>query len=61
LAEEDFPIRSKELVAELKEIEEALAGPHGQLAPTVQSLIERGDRLSQRVHRIQDMLKAGAA
>lgn len=61
IAEDELAPRSAALMEELDLTGEALAGDHGDLAPTVVSLIERGDRLSQRVHRIQDMLHAGAA
>lgn len=59
--EAELAPRSVRLMEDITLTEEALAGDHADLAPTVVALIERSDRLSQRVHRIQDMLEAGAA
>lgn len=65
IAAEDLAPRTQALMDDLDLTEAALAGggrgDAADLAPTVVALLERGNRLSQRVHRIQDMAAAGAA
>lgn len=61
IPEDELEPRSTMLVDEIGETEKALETERSGLSPHLLSLIERGERLSQRIHRIQHMLDAGAA
>ncbi len=53
--------RVRVLMDDLEMTEKALKSHSATLHPNIAALLERGDRLNQRVHRLQDMLERGAA
>lgn len=61
IPEEELESRATMLVDEIGETEKALENERLGLSPHLLALIERGERLSQRIHRIQHMLDTGAA